>query len=734
MFKDLIQRSFLALLVFAPALYGVMALPVHAETGPWNWTDNSSQISIRTNRPVWAVAFANGSWFYTDGQDLTTTGHVWKSDGKTSKDISADIRNVGMWRVDDIVSDGKTVLFLNNVAPRNNSIEVIAFDGSYKNLTASFRKALASGEGIVQLAGNSGKWALTTSKGRVLVYTPSTDTFKQAADFGVELIPYLAGNPKSVGYVQNHVSNRTLAIGILPLKDGWLLSREAPWLNGPNMHFKARFAFVDQDAFAIELDTKGLVMDYVTSLASNGDSALIAGIGNSQPFGPHGNPPVIVFTFDGKTFTEISSTFISSQQKPIFPEYLGHAQIAWTGTSWMILNGKDVYRLNGDQLESYGQTRDYFTSMASDNAGHVMLGGAASTNDAGYTPSFPLAAKLVSVTETNATTQTSLASTNGTSFWTWIEPTLTTLHRDETASYNVGAWNANGIKKMEIFVNWTLVKTCDLGSGALGNQNCSVKLIGSNYAADSTVSMIAKITNEDDTVTWTTFTSLLVKEPVLALAMNTYPVSTNSGISTYTWLEPNLSSLNPNGTTTLKSQANSNDGLNRIELVVDGKTKKICDFARAYGTQDCEVTLSGLDFTLGSKIPVYAKATGAYGSLTTSAVRTIEIRDNLKNAGSNPSVMLTWLSPVADTIQKGQEGMAFVQAKDTDGLDHIDILVNGTTAKSCATANAYDTRECSTPISAALYPNASTVDVTGRAVDNKGNITLTDTRNYTIQK
>lgn len=606
MFTTFIRRSLLAALIAFPAMFGAFATTAHAATGPWTWTDASSLVSIRTNRPVWAMAYAKPYWYFTDGQDLTASGHVWRTDGKASNDISSEIRATGLTRVDGITSDGKTVLFVKNVLGQNVTKQVLAFDGtSYKGMTPDASQNIVG-------AGADGISAVAANGANTLFITAATT-------------------------------------------------------NAPR--------------FVLITDTSGTrTIELPTALRS---------------------------------------------------AYLKNAKIAWTGSSWMILDGKNVYRVNGDSFESYGQTRDYFTSIASDGNGNVLLGGAISTNTSD-SPSFPLTAKLVSVFETGTGAQTTMAAANGTSSWTWIEPTLTTLRRDQTTSYNVGAWNEGGIKKVEIFVNWNLRQTCDFGTGAKGNQNCSVKLVGSDYAADSTISMIAKITNANDAVTWTKFTSLPVKEAVLALASNTYVNSTASGITTYTWLEPNLSSLSPNGYVTLKSQANANDGLNRIELIVDGKVRKLCDFSRAYGTQDCEVSLSGIDFTLGSLVPVYSQATGTYGKIATSALRTIDVRDNLQYAGAHPATIATWMSPNVDTIQIGQEATYFAQAQDTDGLDRIDILVDGKTVKTSSYANAYDTREISIPVSQILYPNRDSVGITTRAVDTKGNITLSDTRSFTI--
>ena len=713
MMNSLLKRSLFAAVIAVSAVFGASTAVASAATGPWNWTDNSSLVSIRTNRPVWAVSYANGAWFYTDGQDLTTSGHIWKSDGKTSKDITSEIRAAGLTRVDDIATNGTSVLLLKNMTSSVNTIEAVLFTDKVTNVTTALQSSLKSNEGISRISGGDKQWTIVTSRGRLLSWDGTTsateillpDQIVSAERADAEI----AWAYTSMTNGMTHYAGK-LHLLAEPL-DGKIFVVQNTVQNGAAFYLYDGVAFMNvTNAFPATRN--------VTSIASNGKSVLLTLLESTT-----GETMV---TFDGSVATTIPKTIaVASGFEP---------KITWTGASWMILDGKHIYRMNGTTLEGYGQTRDYFTSIASDGSGHVLLGGAVSTDSLTASPSTPLTAKLVSVTETNMTTQTSMASTNGTTFWTWIGPNMATLRRDQSTTYNVGTWNANGIKKIELFVNWASRQTCDYGTGAKGNQTCTVTLVGSQYNPETTISLIGKVTDANDKVTWTTFTTLGVKDAAYAVAINTSVDSTVSGVSTWTWFEPNIASLGMNGNAIFKAQAAANDGLNRIDIYANGKIIKFCDFARAYGTQECSVAFNGSDFPLGTNVPVYAKATGAYGATALSTTRTVAYRDNLQNAGLYPATLLVGMSPKVDIVPKDQEVTFSAQAQDIDGIDHIDILVDGKAVQTCSFTNAYSPRECTTPISRVRYPNRDSIGITARVVDTKGFITLSDTRSFAIAK
>ncbi len=567
-----------------------------AATGPWIWKDVSKQIPVRADRPVWALAYLKPYWYFTDGQVLAKTGHVWRTDGTNTVDITSDVQRVGLSRVDKIVSDDTAVFFIGPNGTR-------AFDGT------------------------------TFSVGVTRVHPHDSDGSNIFLTEGARV--------------------RTIAV------------------------------------------------------------------------------PAELASLDWK-----------------------NAKIAWTGASWMILVGKTLVRYDGVNFQNFGHTRDYFVTLASDGRGTLLLGGAMSNDTLGDNPATPLLAKLVHVTETVAqmpavTTQTTnlnntstaeqvtttdtitQGNSNGIAFWTWFTPNQNALRRDQMTTYTVGAWSAYGVAQLEIHVNGALRKRCDIGTITNGNQSCAYTLVGSEFASGARATVAAKVTSVNGAIGWTRSQELAVTDPVVTIATEKIPAAVAS-VSTWTWIEPNLSGMDYRGSIRFKAQANTTEGINRIDLYVNGVERRMCDFARAYGIQSCDLTLSGLDYPVGTNVILSAEARAASGDAVRSSSRAIAIRDNLKDAGRTPSTITTWMSPVTDNVKSGDTVMYFSNAQDTDGVATIELLADEKTAAACNFTNAYATVECSAPISTARYPDVSVVNMTTRVTDAKGNVTLSESRYFTL--
>jgi hypothetical protein len=133
--------------------------------------------------------------------------------------------------------------------------------------------------------------------------------------------------------------------------------------------------------------------------------------------------------------------------------------------------------------------------------GTYLLGGAVSTMG-NENPSYPLTAKLVRADENaNASPDTNTLSNNTqTSFWTWLQPNQSSLNRGQIMTYNIGAWNEHGIKRIEILVNGASRRTCELGL-VYGNQNCSVTLSGTDFRGYNSFTVHARVTDGSNQTT-----------------------------------------------------------------------------------------------------------------------------------------------------------------------------------------------------------------------------------------
>ncbi len=829
--KNSLMRTLVTALITGTAIFTATA-PALAQ-GNWTWTDVSSMIAERQDRPVWAMAYASPYWYFTDGQDLWSGGHVWKTEGSVMDDITSQVRSAGLSRVDDIVSDGQTVLFLQNVAPRNNSIQIVAYNGSFTNLTSQVRSQLQSDEGLVSVHGKNGQWAIVTSKGRVLVGTTT-------GSFLTVVSPSQVRIEQPMGYTMSHdtppLGQGYLYAAAAPLGNAWIIAYLQP--NGG-----VRFLKYTYNSGSTDITNQFTGRSGIQILTSNGSAVIYAGVEFVM-----GLPETHVSVYDGSSVRDVTNSAANA-----FPgsQFFNGALFAYDGTSWMIVRGKNLVRFDGTNFESLGQTNDYFDTIAGNNSGTFLLGGAVST--AGDpNPSSPLTLKLakaqesyaVNNTNTNTntatgnlgggrtytstfgptittsgdpssytvgnggtfnyhvtasdpngidhidlyvntarvktcytdtceysttyftnglstravpvfayaqdrsgnTTQTSqetltvnrsgttsntntnttnLTAENGTSYWTWTDPNQTWIRRDQSMTYNVGAYDTNGLSEIVIYANGTVVRTCSFGN-ATGNQQCSATIYGNSYNLNTNVAINAKITDGSGQVGWTTLQTINVTD--------TDNSSNNADISTWGTLDPTGSTLARNANATYHVQASATRGLSTVQVYVNGNVVRTCSFSSSVGTQTCDATIYGSSYSNGSQLSLNAKATDVNGLTAWSDTKYITVQDNGSTNGNNGNANI-WISsnPDVTTIGQNQNVTFTANATDPDGIRRVDVTLNGSVVRSCDlgyTSNG--TVSCSTTIYGNSYSNGSSVYVNAKFTDGNGNVTWSQSRTYTI--
>lgn len=842
-----LSRAMAVTAITASALFSGMT-PALAQ-GNWSWTDISDKIAERQNRPVWAMAYASPYWYLTDGQELWSGGHVWKTEGSVMSDITTEVRNAGLSRVDDIVSDGQTVLFLKNVTSRNNTFEILSYDGSFSNRTGMIRNYFAYDEGIASVHGKNGQWAIVSTKGRVMI-----GSFNGSFTTAVQTSQVSLWSTDS-GYSMTH-DTATPGVGFIPVSavpmgSSWFIAyRET---GSSSMRFvKFTYPATTENITVLPSNFNGLQF-----LTSNGTNVIVAG--NRQVMGL---PNTIVYTYDGYTAREVTnsaaSVFTDSQ-------FFHGALIASNGNSWMFLRGKSLYRFDGTNFESLGKTRDLFLTVAGNGSGTFLLGGAESNEYVGNNPSYPLTLKLAKAQEsyvannntntntnttnaggtytsangptltvsgspsnftivngdmfnysisatdpngvnrmeiytngakiktctstycdfsaqyftnglttravpfyaiavdnqgnatqsptqnltvnltgtttntsnnTNTAANTAVTGNGGVQMWTWLEPSQTSIRRDQNIAYHVAAYDTDGIKRIEIILNGNVAKTCDLGR-AYGNQECVLNIYGGNYNTGTTVSFNAKIIEGTDQISWTQLQNLSVTDVNSTQNTNT---NTTGDMTVASWFEPSATTINRSGSTTLRTQASAAQGLSRIDIYVNGSILRTCELSRAYGTQNCDYTLNGSNYPNGSQVSMNARATDANGKLAWSNLTSIMIQENAPtNTNTNPSTnsnTSVWVSsdPEKTDVMTNETVRFVVGANDVDGIRRIDVFVNGSVGRTCDLGYSITGNyNCSYVIYGNSYSAGSVFYVNARITDGNGNMTWSDAKTYTIK-
>ncbi|MEN9558062.1 MAG: hypothetical protein RL141_431 [Candidatus Parcubacteria bacterium] len=721
-----------------------MAMAATITNGAWGWTDISNQLTVRTNRPLWAVSHANGAWFYTDGQNLWNGGQAYRYDGFTQVNITSELRNAGIDRVDDIVSDGNTVLFLQDVVRLDNQLRVVEYgslghddvSATYRNRTAKFRGALQSDEGVSSVTGQNGTWYVVTTNARMFRLTDSGSATQITLPNGIQ------GNIESTPMMLRYNTNRgsanngagRIALTVSPIGgNAWLVVADA-W-NAP-----VRFYRFDGSTFT-DITSFYPTTDAVTKVVSNGTTGLILATG------PNGQ------------WTRLTNGSTSADVFGI-PSVFNQTRIGWNGKSWMVLQGKQAYRvsntLNSQTAESYGRMADLFLQAAGDNNGRLLLVGAKSETWL-EDPSAPLTAKLVMVTEGVAAPQVLgisdtitdnvltvggnfggdrvHTSSNGPRLVTQGNPADFRIGNGKEFAYRATASDNGGVDRVDLYVNDARIKTCFTTvcefrsifwtSGATAR---SVKFWARAFDRQGNTTDNA---GNPSWLTVDTYSTASAGGTVSTTPGGTVAGTADTAGSIWTWTDPNTTTLSNNQSISFNATAQDANGLARIEIIANGSTVRTCELGNATGNQTCSTSLFAGNYTQGTNIFVNAKATDRLGNTTWSTGTTLFRANDVvmppptSGNGANPSVW-EWLQPAVSTLS-GSEGTDYhASAWDADGLSRIEIVVNGTQRRTCEFGGALNTQDCVYRLNASNFPTGTDVFVNAKATDRFGNVAWTN--------
>jgi hypothetical protein len=698
---------------FVLAILALTSMPLQvlaadtATTGAWTWTDISDYVSARSNRPIWAMAHVNSGWFYTDGINMWNGGQVYRFDGNTNVTVTNEVRNAGLDRVDDIVSDGAdTILFLQDVVRTDNQFRIVVNkNGTYYNATDIVRGMLYSNEGISSINAYNGTWFLITTQSRLFKWYANTSAPVQIT-IPSGITQYSLPSAQSMIYDVNHAAFRGMKI--VPVSgSNWLLMAQAQGNWSTYLYNGSTFTSITSTIFPNTRGTDILVGNGTTALYAEGTYAYQNGT---------------LTQYDGSNIrhTTIPSGSLTA---PIITS-------AWDGTSWILISGnKDIVRVlpYTNTAENIGASRDYFITASGDNNGHLLVGGTVSqigTNG----PTYPLTAKLVSITENGASAITNNNSNNsgnavtdgasGIKTWEWIDPNTNTLANGAQTTYHIGSWDGDGIKTAEIYVNGSLSRTCTLGN-ATGNTDCTQTIYASNYSAGTSIFVNAKVTDAKNHTAWST--GMTITRTADNNSNNNSNNSNTSNSTIWTWVDPNKTSFNSDENVTFYAGAWDNDGINQIILSVNGSDVRTCSFSNATGNVQCATTLYGSNYSANSTLTLRARMIDKNGvtvwSDTQSIYRNGTGSSNSNNSNSN---IWTWIEPNKTSLYADESVSFAAGAWDNDGINQIILSVNGSDVRTCGFNASTGNVQCSTTIYGGNYSSNSTITLRARMVDING--------------
>lgn len=685
-----------------------------AATGPWQWSDISDKLTARENRPVWAMAYASPYWYMTDGQDLYSGGHVWKTDGAIVSDITSEVRTAGLSRVDDIVSDGQTIIFLKNVVSGTRNFEALSLKGgTYGYPAYKWQSLMSTDEGISSINGKNGEWMIVTSKARVLSWNAGSNALIQIS------LPTYSGYGQNQIYSVRHTSpadgySTFRAPQVVPTSNGWIFA--IPQTNASvNVYYYQNGQF----------NSLSTSLSNIQFIASNGSQVLIKG--NQSVNSNYGN-----YNYDGFVTITGNSVYDFGYNYKIPGIDWSKALAAYNSKSWIITSGKYLYRFTDSGFTGYSAMQDYFVTIKGNGNGTFLLGGAVSSEGRNE-PTSPLTAKLVradentgyastpsnTVTASNINWNEKLDTAKGTSnnitYWAWFNPGLKNHENIIDPKYTVGAQSKDGINKIELYINGARQRVCEFGNSK-NNVECAMFIESTGYAYGSDVSVDAKITNGKGQVTTV---------PVRAIRFHDTTVTATMSVGNNT---PYLYRGSSNNVTV---NGYAGTGIERVEIYVNGQVKQTCYAGSDYRYAACNISLNGNDYNAGGGVAFNGRVISKGGQEAWTWLGYYTVVDgNGTYVPTSQHSSTNWFDfdPSGNDLNYNQSKTIKARAYDTDGLKMMEILVNGQVKQTCYFNRVYTAQSCQVTIYGSNYSGQTNIPVFTRATDYYNNVTNSNTQ------
>ncbi|MFH1078278.1 MAG: Ig-like domain-containing protein, partial [Patescibacteria group bacterium] len=163
----------------------------------------------------------------------------------------------------------------------------------------------------------------------------------------------------------------------------------------------------------------------------------------------------------------------------------------------------------------------------------------------------------------------------------------------------------------------------------------------------------------------------------------------NYSITAWQSFDSGISAIRRDQNTTYTVTAQHPYGLNRAEIYVNGSLMKTCTLYQTSANQTCSYVLYGSNYSAGSIVSVNAKIVGRDGENQQlwTPVTSLSITDT-GSTGTTGTVNLPGSISVTTDHANGYTGTDLVTftvtAADQNGIDRIDLMVEGQLVKTCS--------------------------------------------------
>ena len=288
-----------------------------------------------------------------------------------------------------------------------------------------------------------------------------------------------------------------------------------------------------------------------------------------------------------------------------------------------------------------------------------------------------------------------------------IVPATAAVIRGTTVTFTATSQNnTSGLARVEIIANGKLNRTCTYGV-AVGAVKCGTEVDTSTYPDGTALTFMARAVDYYGHEIMSDAKTVLIRSNVKAVT--TTPTAPANGLNVWEWFIPNLNQLTEGQTATYSVGAWSGSAVRKIEMVVDGKTRKTCSFNATVGNRECSFDIMTSDYSHGHVTNVNARVTDGNGNVSWSEPRSILIVRSWEPLNSNAPYIQAM--PVVSTYVAGSNAIINMQGWAPSGVKQIDMYVDGLKVTTCPTDR------CAWTI---INPTKASVEYSARMVDSLG--------------
>ncbi len=323
----------------------------------------------------------------------------------------------------------------------------------------------------------------------------------------------------------------------------------------------------------------------------------------------------------------------------------------------------------------------------------------------------------------------------------WTEPSTTALQAGTRATLNVSARDANGLAKIELYVNSaSATKTCTFNKEK-DTRICSFVLDSANYPVGTEIFANANIFDASGKNAWTS--PVRVQRPAAPVVVTptvivSTPATTGPVFQSTASVEPNVTDVARGKVITFRSLSQNNTlGLDRVELVLNGAIVRKCVFGAAVSQVTCDHVVDTASIAEGTVLTFMAHAIDNYGRDAWSNAKSVTVRGTTyvtptpTTDGSFSA--WHWVSPSSAELWDGQTQTYSVGAWSPQGIRMVEVIANGRTLRSCGGTGA-GTLECAGILSAREWSHGESVAVSARVTDQNGMVIWTPVHRVRVKR